>query len=109
VSDNSPQGNRHQRRACDRGDEAAAAGEPVVAYIQQLWREMLRVDDVNQEATFYELGGDSLLMVHMLVAVTGKFACEIDYEEFLGAPSMANLVQLVNAARASDPGIRSAG
>ena len=75
-----------------------AETDPVTARIRQLWRELLRIEQADAEATFYELGGNSLLMVEMLVAITGTFECEIDYEAFLSAPSTANLARLVNEA-----------
>jgi acyl carrier protein len=80
--------------------------DPVAAYLRELWREMLRIERVDPDLTFHALGGDSLLMVHMLVAVTANFDCEIDYEDFLEAPSLTRLARLVRDALAANRGPR---
>ena len=67
------------------------------------------MDVVSTDTSFYELGGDSMLMVEMLVAVSGRFQCEIDYEEFLSNPTVSCLTRLINEALAGSDGVRRNG
>lgn len=56
---------------------------------------MLQVENLDPAKNFFEAGGDSMSMVHMLVAVTAHFDCEFDYEAFVREPTLDRLATLV--------------
>ena len=74
--------------------------EDVDAYLGDLWCATLRLAAADADRSFFDDGGDSMMMVHMLVAVTARFDREFDYEAFVQRPTLAVLRTLVAAALA---------
>jgi amino acid adenylation domain-containing protein len=75
--------------------------------IANIWKEILGVDDVDGEADFFELGGDSLAAVRMLAAVDDLLLAQISFIDFLDGPTVDALAGAVLDAReapaATDP------
>ena len=81
--------------------------------IANIWKEILGVDEVDAEADFFELGGDSLGAVRMLAAVDDLLLAQISFIDFLDGPTVDALVGAVLDAReapvATDPAPVAAG
>ena len=69
-------------------------------FVEGLWKELLAVDTVRAEDDFYDLGGDSLLAIRLLVAISARMGTELEYEAFFESPSFGMLVKLADAAHA---------
>jgi acyl carrier protein len=73
-------------------DEPSAA---VLAYLKELWEELLRAPQVNPDVSFFSMGGDSMLVIEMLVAVSAHFDREFEYNKFFLKPTLRTLSALI--------------
>ncbi|MEO6026329.1 MAG: amino acid adenylation domain-containing protein [Candidatus Binatia bacterium] len=69
--------------------------------IARLWRDLLGVQVVGCEDDFFALGGDSLLVYHMLARVHGELGLVVDVQSFLARPTIASLLAEVPGASAA--------
>jgi len=90
-------------------EEAAARGKPaaqtvsgVERHLQKIWREMLKLDDIELSANFFELGGHSLLAARMLARVQTEFGRRISLASLFRAPSIRELAHLLEEDEARD-------
>ena len=67
----------------------------VEIYLQSVWERLLDLDEIIPGHDFFELGGNSMLMVKMLVEVRKYFGCELDFRIFLRSPDLSTLARLV--------------
>ena len=63
----------------------------VRARLRELWAESLPSGGEPNEADFFAAGGDSFALMTLLVAVAEEFDILIDFEEFVGMPSLTYL------------------
>ncbi|MEI6278563.1 MAG: amino acid adenylation domain-containing protein [Verrucomicrobiae bacterium] len=78
------------------GPEPESMGEPVedlVGDVRRMFKELSGVDVDNEEATFEELGFDSLFLTQVSIAVFSRFGVKVTFRQLLGeVPSLASLV-----------------
>jgi acyl carrier protein len=67
--------------------------------VDALWCETLDLDSDDDEATFFEQGGDSLLAIKMLFHIERELQVTITYGEFALTPTRAWLRDLVRRRR----------
>jgi acyl carrier protein len=67
----------------------------VPAYLKGLWEEILRVPRVNPDDGFFSLGGDSVLVVEMLITIQAHFDQEFDFIKFFPEPNIRTLGVLI--------------
>ncbi len=77
--------------------ERTAAQEPLF----QIWQRLLGVERVDRRASFFDLGGDSLLAVQLLAEVRLRLGVEIKMPQFAQAPTLEGLLRLLPQAAAS--------
>lgn len=70
--------------------------------IAATWREILGVDLVGIDDTFFELSGDSLAVVQVLVRLREAYDVDISIETFFEGPSVRQLAALVTESARSD-------
>ncbi len=68
-----------------------------------IWRTILDTGDVDLDADFFALGGDSLLAVRLVAAVRARFDIELALHEFFEAASVAGLAKRIDARLAATP------
>ena len=68
------------------------------AQLHELWCDLLRVDSVHADDSFIALGGDSMLMIRMLVAVQTRYDCDLDFDRFFADPRFGTLLGVVESA-----------
>jgi acyl carrier protein len=71
------------------------AKDELLLDLQAIWCEMLGVERVGSDEQFFSLGGDSMLMIRMLVKVSETFKITPNYEEFFAHPSLNTLAHLM--------------
>lgn len=72
--------------AQDRADEETSAGagpgpagpDPVAARVGEVWRELLKVPRIEARDDFFNLGGDSLLVLTMVSQIEKALGCKLD-------------------------------
>ncbi|HEY7769992.1 condensation domain-containing protein, partial [Longimicrobium sp.] len=90
-----------------RGYEAPV-GEMEQA-LAEIWRDVLRVEQVGRRDDFFELGGHSLLAVRVISRVRQVLGAEVSIGDLFERPVLADLARaLETAARAALPPIEPA-
>ncbi len=67
--------------------------------IAEIWRELLKVNNISLNDSFWELGGNSLLVIEMLEKIKESFLLEVLLESFIKAPSIAGLAALLEGKK----------
>lgn len=82
--------------------EAVPAGALEQALIE-IWRELLRVQDVGINDDFFDLGGDSLLAVRVFERTQKLTGVNLPLATLLTAPTIARQAAALRAAGAKEP------
>ncbi len=74
---------------------------PTEVRIQELWGDLLGVSDIHPEQSFFELGGDSLLMIEMIFRLNKTLNSDIDIGLVFEDPSLRGFSKLVDMSMSS--------
>jgi amino acid adenylation domain-containing protein len=74
--------------AADAGVDDAPAG-PAERAVADIWRRVLRRDDIGRRSHFMASGGDSLHLVQMLALIRNELGVDVDLAQFLAQPTVA--------------------
>ncbi|CCD97022.1 hypothetical protein BRAO375_850015 [Bradyrhizobium sp. ORS 375] len=66
--------------------------------IAAIWRAVLRRDDIDCDSTFFELGGNSLLLVEAYDKLVSQFAVPLAIADLFQFPTVAALARHIGAA-----------
>ncbi len=72
--------------------------------LKSVWSSILQTEVSGIDDDFYDLGGDSLQLIQVVVAISSKYKVDFDYDIFFEEPTIATLADLIGgavAARAS--------
>lgn len=83
----------------DTTEFVAPRGDTELA-LARIWCDVLHVDAVSTAASFFEMGGHSLLAMRMLGVVRGRFAVRVPLREFFARPTVRELARVVDAGGA---------
>lgn len=64
--------------------------------------------ELDLNASFAELGLDSLMLVDFMFSVEDKFGIQIDHDQAMATPTLAGLITLVSRLRAELPAAAAA-
>lgn len=78
-----------------------AAESPTERQLVEIWREVLGRDDIHVERPFFELGGTSLLLLHLAHLVRERLGVSPPVATFLHHPSIRGLAQYLDAGAAA--------
>lgn len=86
-----------ERRRCDMESLTPflAPASNTERQLVNIWKEVLNLDEVGINDTFFELGGDSLGVVDMVSRVRRVFGVELSLDEFFESPTVEHIAQLV--------------
>ncbi|MET7938437.1 amino acid adenylation domain-containing protein, partial [Streptomyces sp. NPDC005322] len=73
---------------------------PLEEVVCGLFAEVLGLERVGAEESFFDLGGDSLLAMRLIAAVRSAVNAEISIRELFGAPTVEGLARLAEGGRA---------
>jgi non-ribosomal peptide synthetase component F len=80
--------------------EPVEARNEVEAKLAEIWRELLKVEQVGMEENFFELGGHSLLVLQVTARIRRVLEVELPVRSLFEAPTIAGLAIEVEKARA---------
>ncbi|NGN70381.1 non-ribosomal peptide synthetase, partial [Streptomyces sp. A7024] len=84
----------------------AAAGRspatPLEATLCALFAEVLGLEEVGPEASFFDLGGDSLLAMRLIARIRAALDTELGIRGLFASPTAAGLARLVDGADGTD-------
>jgi len=69
--------------------------------VAEIWREILAVESIGPEDDFFELGGDSLSLVRMVLLVENRLGVTLDADSADNVATVSDVVTLVREAGAS--------
>ena len=78
--------------------EAALNTDSVNADVAQIWRAVLREDEIAATDDFFDLGGNSLLAMQVIVRVRRRFSIDIPIRALFENPTLAGFSKTVEAA-----------
>ncbi len=65
--------------------------------IQDIWQDVLKVDNIGIKDNFYDLGGQSILMIRIIAIIEKKLYAKVLYSEFINNPTIEELADLVKS------------
>ena len=75
--------------------EYVAPQSDVEKKLATLWRESFGIDKIGIHDNFFDLGGDSILAVHIFVQIEKVLKVKLPLATLLGAPTIAQLAQVL--------------
>lgn len=83
---------------------AATGRDGVELQILDLWRKLLKRDDIGVHDEFFDLGGHSLLAMRVAVGIRRAFKVDLSAGDLLSAGTVAKLAAIVRAGGAAATG-----
>ncbi|MFD7409977.1 phosphopantetheine-binding protein, partial [Streptomyces sp. NPDC059866] len=80
-------------------------GTPLEEVLCALFAEVLGVERVGAEVSFFELGGDSLLAMRLVARVRAVLDVEVGIRELFAEPSVAGLARVVGSGAGRGDGV----
>lgn len=81
--------------ALQRQNNFVAASTSVEKQLIEIWKHLLKADQVGVRDDFYALGGDSLAMTSMMLEVEGRFNKQILIDAFLRRPTIETIARIL--------------
>jgi acyl-coenzyme A synthetase/AMP-(fatty) acid ligase/acyl carrier protein len=78
--------------------EAALNTDSVNADVADIWRAVLREDEIDATDDFFDLGGNSLLAMQVIVRVRRRFSIDIPIRALFDNPTLAGFSRAVGTA-----------
>ena len=88
--------------AAKRASKFQAAATPLETQLQQIWTNVLKVGNIGVRDSFFELGGDSLAFMTMLLEVERSLGISVPVDAFLSAPTIQTISELSRGGPSSD-------
>src|SRR5271170_3897511 len=88
------------------GEGAAAphpAGPETVAKLVKIWQELLGQPEVGIQDDFFDLGGDSILGTHLMLAIETQFGLKFELSRLFICPTIELLAKEIVTAQKSNP------
>ena len=86
--------------AAKRATNFVAAEADVDRQVSEIWARVLKDPRIGVRDSFFELGGDSLQLVTMLMEVKQQFGVEVSVDSFLNSPTVETISSMIRR----DPG-----
>ena len=79
----------------EAGRECVPPRDEVEKRLLEIWRQLLKVEAIGIYDDFFEIGGHSLKVLHLLNAVQKEFAVKLDFQDIFRFPTVAGLHDLI--------------
>ncbi|NQE37105.1 non-ribosomal peptide synthetase [Microcoleus asticus] len=98
-----PEGNREELETA-----FIAPRTPVEEKLAEIWKKILGIDRVGIYDRFFDLGGHSLKVTHLMFKVRDAFQVEVSLRQFLEVPTIAGTADAIALASQTDSTTTSA-
>jgi amino acid adenylation domain-containing protein len=78
-----------------------APRDPTEAAIAALWGELLELASVSVMDDFFQVGGDSMFAIKMLISLRSSFGCALELKHVFQHPTVASQAALIGALQAA--------
>jgi aryl carrier-like protein len=68
---------------------------PIEQIVAKMWRTALHVDELCAEDNFYELGGDSIMMMTIISRVRGEFGVDLATRALWESPTLGEFCLMI--------------
>lgn len=89
----------------EEGNNYTAPRTPVEEQLTAILEELLEIDRVSIDDSFFELGGFSMLATRLITRVRDAFALELTVRDVFESPTVGELAQLVVRAQVEQSGL----
>ncbi len=80
-------------------DEARSAElDKIHQQLKSIWVEILQLDDVDDDASFFAQGGNSLKATLLIARIRDDFGVDLSVQDFFRKPSVRAVAELIDAA-----------
>ncbi|GAB4213801.1 MAG: hypothetical protein OHK0022_51400 [Roseiflexaceae bacterium] len=83
----------------DIGSSFVAPRTPTEEQIAELWKSVLKLEQVGVYDNFFELGGHSLLATQLIARLRAIFQVDLPIRHLFGAPTIAGVAEMVDTIR----------
>jgi thioesterase domain-containing protein/acyl carrier protein len=77
------------------GEASIPPRDDIELRVCKIWEEVLQVDGIGIRDHFFEVGGHSLLAVHLVNRISSEFGKNLSLADFIREPTVAQLAQLL--------------
>ncbi|WP_199609983.1 non-ribosomal peptide synthetase [Flocculibacter collagenilyticus] len=81
------------------GARFVAASTETQSKLVAVWSELLNIDEVSVEASFFELGGNSITAMRLVNRINNDFAVTITLQALMDEQTIARLADLIDSAK----------
>lgn len=71
---------------------------PTTERLREIWCEVLGLDEVDDDASFFDLNGQSVDAIRLINRIRSDFGLAITVRTVIGAPTVARLVRELRTA-----------
>ncbi|MFG1811489.1 amino acid adenylation domain-containing protein [Streptomyces sp. NPDC049040] len=88
--------------AAVEGGGPAGAGD-LTRIVTDIWREVLRVDDIAPDATLFDLGGHSLTIMQIIARIRQHLGVEVPFDALFDTPTIDGVVSTIDELQQEEP------
>ncbi|MEE8586949.1 MAG: amino acid adenylation domain-containing protein, partial [Acidobacteriota bacterium] len=83
-------------------EEYQAPANPAEERLAEIWSELLKVERVGRQDSFFDLGGHSLLATQLVSRIEAAFGTEVSLQELFEGPRLGLLAERIQQAGAGE-------
>jgi short-subunit dehydrogenase involved in D-alanine esterification of teichoic acids/acyl carrier protein len=72
---------------------------PTEMELLELWRQLLGIDSIGTQDSFFELGGNSLLLTQLVALMRRRFKVDLSLAELFNSPMIADIAAQIDSQR----------
>ncbi len=87
------------------GSEFVAARTPEEELLASIWADVLSLEEVSVESSFFDLGGHSLLATQVISRIQDAFDVELHLRDLFETPTIARIAEKIDQIKKGEAGI----
>lgn len=65
--------------------------------IHRIWGEVLQKDNLDSDQSFFELGGNSMMLMNVQVEMEKAFSCKLSVPDFFSFPTIDKMSEYIDS------------